>query len=128
MATATRVTLEEFLAIPEFDEKRLELLDGEVYEKPMPNAGHTDIAAYLTIHTARFGRPRGELRAMIPASSDSDASSPLPDFVLFVGDHPKGKEWMTFGSTIAVEIMSPGQRRLEMRRKIDMYIAFGVKS
>ena len=33
MVTQTRMTLEEFLALPGIDEQRLELIDGEVYEK-----------------------------------------------------------------------------------------------
>ena len=34
MAIATRLTLGEFTAIPDFGERRLELIDGEVLEKP----------------------------------------------------------------------------------------------
>ena len=48
MATITRrLSLEEFLAIPDFDERRLELIDGEVFEEMSPNWIHTKVAGVL---------------------------------------------------------------------------------
>jgi Uma2 family endonuclease len=49
VAASARMTLQEFRAIPGFDERRLELIDGEVYEKPLPRWGHGKLAI-------KFGR------------------------------------------------------------------------
>ena len=46
MATTVRVTLQQFLAVPESKPYR-ELMDGEVCEKPMPNALHAVLALRL---------------------------------------------------------------------------------
>jgi len=123
MATASGMTLDQFLAIPSFDEKRLELIDGEVWEKPMPAWDHGRIAIVIgaALNSA-------EPRAMIPATGDFDESTPLPD-VAFYRDSPPGKgEWMTRPPHVAIEILSPGQSRREMRTKIALYAAFGVES
>ncbi|MCA9829991.1 MAG: hypothetical protein R3B97_05490 [Dehalococcoidia bacterium] len=44
MARKTRLSLDEFLAMPGIDEQRLELIDGEVVEKVPPRWGHGRIA------------------------------------------------------------------------------------
>jgi hypothetical protein len=44
MVTTSRVSLDDFLAIHGIAERRLELIDGEVYEKPMQRWGHGELA------------------------------------------------------------------------------------
>ena len=46
MVAKTRTTLEEYLCIPETKPYH-ELMDGELYEKPMPSWNHGTLVAYL---------------------------------------------------------------------------------
>lgn len=76
MTTATRVSLQEFLARPDIDEARLELIDGEVVEKPMPNWGHGRIAIILGSILMPLGYPSAEPRAIIPGGPSATAARP----------------------------------------------------
>ena len=63
MTTKTRLTLEEFLRMPDIEERRLELIDGEVYEKMSPRWGHSSLAVELAIALKPFGFVGVEPRA-----------------------------------------------------------------
>lgn len=120
--------MDQFLAIPDFDERRLELIDGEVYEKPMPRWGRGRLALVLGALLNQHGFAATEARAMIPPSADLGASSPPPDLAFYVSQPPASSDWMTRPPDLVVEILSPGQSRREMRARIDAYQAFGVHS
>lgn len=126
MATATRIGLQEFLALPGLDERRLELIDGEVYEKPMPTWGHGTIAGELYYHLRPWGFPSAEPRAIILETDAFAASSPLPDLAFYPADPPPAASWMERPPQVAAEMLSPGQSRSELRLKVEMYLRFGV--
>ena len=128
MAVATRTTMETFLATPDFDERRLELIDGEVFEKTMPTWEHGRYALRLGAALDAVGVASVEPRAIIPASPSFDASSPLPDVAFYRDNPPARGEWMTRPPHVAIEIMSRGQTRRDMRTKVELYLAFGVES
>jgi Uma2 family endonuclease len=122
------MSLESFLADPDIDERRLELIDGEVYEKSMPTWGHGTLAGQLFMALDPFGHAAVEPRAVIGAVASFDASSPIPDVAFYRQDPPSPSEWMTRPPTVAAEILSPGQSRRDMRPKVALYLAFGVDS
>jgi Uma2 family endonuclease len=128
MGTALLVSLEEFLADPEIDERRLELIDGEVYEKPMPTWGHGTLAMDLGFALRDHGFVAAEPRAVIGQVGSFDASSPIPDVAFYRENPPPPNEWMRRPPTVAAEILSPGQSRRDMRPKVALYLAFGVES
>lgn len=128
MATRTRLTLDEFLALPGIDERRLELIDGEVYEKVSPRWGHSRIALKLGILFESIGFAGVEPRAIIPPGGSDGPSAPLPDVAFYRTDPPDDDEWMTRPPDIAVEIRSIGQSRRDIRVKVDLYLRFGVPS
>jgi Uma2 family endonuclease len=129
MPATTRVSLEEFLARPDIDEHRLELIDGEVTEKVSPTWGHSRIALLLGAALDAFGVAGVEPRAIIPSSPDRAASAPIPDIAFYrVGRPPAASDWMRDPPDVAVEIISPGQSRQAVRAKVDLYLAFGVRS
>ena len=128
MGTALLASLEDFLADPEIDERRLELIDGEVYEKPMPTWGHGTLAVELGAALREHGFVAAEPRAVIRAVASFDASSPIPDVAFYREDPPSPKEWMARPPTIAAEILAPGQSRRDMRPKLALYLAFGIES
>jgi Uma2 family endonuclease len=67
VSTVTRVRLEEFLAMPGIEERRLELIDGEVVEKPTPTWDHGRIALRLGSGLDEVGYASVEARAIIRA-------------------------------------------------------------
>jgi Uma2 family endonuclease len=128
VTTQTRLSLEEFLAMPDIDERRLELIDGEVYEKVSPRWGHGYVAGRLFAQFDAIGYASVEPRAIIGERSDRGPSSPLPDVAFYRSDPPADDEWMTRPPAVAVEILSLGQSRAAMRAKVDLYLSFGVES
>jgi Uma2 family endonuclease len=128
MGIATRTRLEDFLADPEIDERRLELIDGEVHAKPMPTWGHATLAGELYAMLRPYGFAGVEPRAVIGRTAAFDASSLVPDVAFYRDSPPQAEEWMTRPPHVAIEILSPGQARRDLRAKIDLFIAFGVES
>jgi Uma2 family endonuclease len=126
VTTSTRLTLEEFLAMPDIDERRLELIDGEVFEKMSPTWDHGELTIVLGELLRKAGRAAAEPRAIIPPSPDRRGSSPLPDLAFYRSGRPGPREWMESPPDLIVEILSPRQSRIEMRAKVDVYRAFGV--
>ncbi len=122
------MTLEEFLAMPGIDERRLELIDGEVCEKVSPRWGHGRMAGFLCQLLNQFGYAAVEPRAVIRGTATLGPSSPLPDVAFYRSAPPADDEWMTRPPDVAVEILSLGQSRREMRAKVDLYQAFGIPS
>jgi Uma2 family endonuclease len=99
-----------------------------VVEKPMPTFEHGEIALEIGAALKAVGYASVEARAIIPASAAVDATAPLPDVSFYRSGRPERGQWMTAPPHVAVEILSPGQSRRDLRAKIDAYIAFGVES
>ncbi|MGE5597385.1 MAG: Uma2 family endonuclease [Hyphomicrobiales bacterium] len=128
MVTSTRLTLDQFLAMRDIDERRLELIDGEVYEKVSPRWGHGRIAGELYQQLSQHGYASVETRAIIPPVGGFAASAPLPDVAFYRTSPPPDDDWMREPPDVVVEVLSLGQSRREMRAKVELYVAFGVKS
>lgn len=122
--TPTRVRLHDFLLNPEIDERRLELVDGEVTEKPMPNWGHGKLANRLCSMLDDFGDASVEARAVIEAAN----ASPLPDVAYYRETGPNWEDYMSRPPQVAIEILSPSQTLAFLRRKAALYFSFGVES
>jgi Uma2 family endonuclease len=112
--TTRRLSIDEFLAMPGFDERRHELIDGEVYEEVSPN---------WMLNKYGVGGP--EARTMIPGDETHSPSSLLPDLVFFRED-PETDDWLRTPPDLVIEILSPGQARRDMRIKVETYLGFGV--
>lgn len=126
MTTKTRLSLAEFLRMPNIEERRLELIDGEVHEKMSPRWGHSTLASQLVIALQSFGIVGVEPRAIIPDAPAWGPSAPIPDLALYKTAQPKPDEWMTRPPDLVVELLSIGQSRTEMRAKAAIYVEFGV--
>ena len=126
MTTKTRLSLAEFLRMPDIEERRLELIDGEVHEKMSPRWGHSTLASQLVIALQSFGIVGVEPRAIIPDAPAWGPSAPIPDLALYKTAQPKPDEWMTRPPDLVVELLSIGQSRTEMRAKAAIYVEFGV--
>ncbi|HMO54954.1 MAG TPA: Uma2 family endonuclease [Tepidiformaceae bacterium] len=136
MAIKTRVSLKDFLAQPERSEPPyLELMDGEVYEKPMVGRRHSRIVTYLVARLYTYLERTGEAHVdtelrhafmpdewvflpdisvtlrerqpLAPAEDDQGPVEVMPDF--------------------AIEVLSPGDQPGRITRRISHYLESGVR-
>ena len=126
MVTKTRMTLEEYLALPE-EPPYFEYLDGEVVRKPMPKRKHRQLTREfdyaLTVYLRRRGGDSGpEGHVWFEAPSHWR----VPDVVYWAPDKPQGDDDVSLPPTLAVEILSPGQAMSDLRDKCQFYLANGV--
>ncbi len=125
VATKTRLTLDEFLALPE-TEPPSEFLDGEVRQKVSPNLYHGILAVELASRLRECGRKSGtsvvgtEVRHITP----DRRGSYLPDVHVTRAERiaGRGEETpVTVTPDLVVEILSPGDRPSDVLRKVDLY-------
>lgn len=127
-------TVEEFEQIadsPENAERLLELVNGEIVEKPMPTEEHSNAAGNIfaaawnwnaqhklgRVHMeVRYRRPEDEHNARIPDIAFSSAKRPL----VKRGSVPEMPD-------LAVEVLSPNQSLKELREKARYFLANGTK-
>lgn len=133
MATTERLTLAEFLALPE-TEPGSELVHGEVMQKPMPTLAHTIIQHLLSLVIGLYLRSNPiaiagpELRCILGPLGQEEPR--LPDFVVIAIARLAG----AFGSDpfhgapdLAVEILSPDDRMIRVMEKVQFYLESGVR-
>ena len=117
--------VEDLLTLPP-DAPRVELVDGIIHVTPLPTLHHQDIAGLLT----RWLRSRvpAHLRATqaVSVGLDVDASR-RPDVLLHRAELPSDC-WLLRPADVvlAVEIVSPGTRRVDRFAKPGEYAAAGI--
>jgi Uma2 family endonuclease len=135
MTTQTRVTpaeYEAFIARPEHAERRFELIDGEIIEKPMPTFEHGTIAARFSQYFWNYfdshpisGNVAVEARYR-PA--DDPLNDRIPDVSVVLGDRPITRRGAAnFLPDICIEIQSPDDALKGLRDKAAFYLAHGAK-
>ncbi len=107
------------------------LIDGELFEDPMPNWPHSELAALISHLLLLFVRPRNlgsvhvELGAHPP---DSKRTLLVPDVAFNSSDRqpiPRPKGYAPIMPDLAVEIKSPNNSMPELRRKAETYLRHG---
>lgn len=128
------MTVEAFMTFiqqPENEGRRFELIDGEIVEK-MPTQLHALIANllnavfYLYFQQHPIGWAFSELRINLP---DDELNDTIPDIsvVLKAGREFNPNEPLTFMPDLAVEIKSPTDSLIKMRKKANYYLENGSK-
>ncbi len=126
--TERRLTLEEFLALPE-EKPALEYADGEVTQKVSPKARHGMLQ--FTVATL-LTRP-GVSRAFTETRTTYAGRSYVPDVIAFTWDrvpedeHGEIPDDITIPPDVAVEIRSPGQSLRDQVARCRWYVANGVR-
>ena len=133
MATGTRLTLDEFLALPE-TEPGSELIDGEVVQKEMPNIAHMLVQQLLAwvvgvyVRDNRLGITGSEGRCIFgPPGGERPY---LPDFLFVAAEHLAGIDLrgpLLRAPDLAVEILSPDDRPDRVAAKVAFYLLHGVR-
>jgi Uma2 family endonuclease len=134
MTVKTLLTAEELLRMPHND-MRYELIEGELIEMSPAMPEHGWHGAELGFALAFHAKPR-RLGVVFDSSvgykfgSNPDTVRE-PDVSFFRTERlPPRKDWRTFFTVppdIAVEILSPSERRALINKKIGIYLAVGVR-
>ncbi|MFN0144976.1 MAG: Uma2 family endonuclease, partial [Dehalococcoidia bacterium] len=130
MTTTTRISVAEYLALPEDGPPWLEYIDGAVTEKPVPDASHSliegrfagNFGSYAESHGGRAG---AEGRSRFHESPDPPYM--LPDLSFFRRGMRYREGRMLLPPTLAVEIRSPGQTIESQRERCRFYLTHGAE-
>ena len=134
MATTRWVTVEDVERLPD-DGYRYDLIDGELIRMTPAASGHGEVAFEIAWHLGTFVRPRRLGR--IYAAETGFILRRNPDVILgpdvaFVreeripADHDPD-HFLPLAPDLAVEVISPSERRGQITRKVRTYLEGGVR-
>ncbi|MFJ6169025.1 Uma2 family endonuclease [Micromonospora orduensis] len=118
-------TLEDLLALPD-DAPRVELVDGVIQVTPSLTLGHQDISFLLRmwLHTHAPAHLRVSQAVGVALSRNT---SRQPDVLLCRAEIPSNRSSLRPADVVlAVEIVSPGTRRIDRFAKPGEYAAAGI--
>ncbi len=129
--TTTRMTLEEFLALPE-EEPALEFEDGMVTQKVSPKGSHSTLQTWAVEQINVRIRPRKLGLAFTELRASFSGLSRVPDVSVYRWERIPRKangrivEDFTEPPDIAIEIASPGQSVNRLIRRCLSFVDAGV--
>ena len=131
--TGARLSVEEFMELPDtFDKRKMELDEGELYIMPRPRIGHQFLQALTMLHTGNYldgfdDPPADVFHDVIVALSLENRVLFSPDLVVILqGSNAVVTDRMVEGPPdIVVEILSSDRRR-DLVRKRRVYAEAGV--
>ncbi len=131
VSPVTRLTLEEFLALPETD-VAYELIDGQAIPKMSPKGFHSAVQAALIILLQNWCQEKGRIYPewAISLSRNGQEWIPVPDLT-YVSFDRLNADWMLdepcpIPPELAIEIISPGQSFGDLTEKATDYLKAGV--
>lgn len=122
-----RMTADEYLALGETAE-RYELIDGIVVMSPSPFPDHSELSSEIAGQLRDFAQQGGHIR-VFPDTDVKLTSGKVyrPDISVYRSDRLKGKvRLLTSPPDLAIEILSPNSKALDLITKRDDYEQFGV--
>jgi Uma2 family endonuclease len=124
-----KYTYKDYLSIP--DDKRYELIGGELMMTPAPVPYHQWISKNIEYEIERFVREKNLGRVFdAPCDVYLDEENVVQPDILFVSEertHIIGKTHIQGAPDLAVEILSESSAYTDMMRKKRLYAKFGVK-
>ena len=123
-------TLEDYLAIP--DERRVELIDGVIYDMSSPLGHHQIIAGQIYFHLVSYisgkGGPCIPFIAPIDVQLDCDDKTIVQPDILILCDRSKYTPQRIVGAPdFVVEVLSKSTREKDMFLKLNKYRSAGVR-
>lgn len=126
-----RLTVQDYLNIPDEDENRYELIDGELYMAPAPSWEHQESIINLASMLRNFVR-ENELGRIVASPVDvylSDEDVFQPDIVFVSVErldiiHSSGVHG---APDLVIEMLSPSTEQRDLTIKRERYAMFGVK-
>jgi Uma2 family endonuclease len=121
-------TYEHYAALD--DGERYEIIDGVLYMTPAPNWWHQQTLLEIAIYLRNFVETAGlgEI-AIAPLDVELAPNTVVqPDIIVILNEH---RERITYSRVIgapdlAVEVISPGTRTHDRRRKFAVYVRYGI--
>jgi len=129
--TATRMTYEEFMALPVENYKHYELVEGELFVNPAPNYRHQivigNIYMAFRLYLARHGGGRAMMSPIDVVLSPETVLQ--PDVAVFLGDPEPMLQWKNaqVPPEIAGEVLSEGSYHHDKVTKRRLYLQYGVE-
>jgi Uma2 family endonuclease len=124
-----RLTYHDYLQLPE--DKRYEILDGELYVVPAPNIRHQEISIRLSTILFQHVR-RQKIGRVLEAPCDvvlSEENVVQPDILFVCTERVDiiGEMNIRGAPDVVIEILSPATRAKDLEIKRKIYHGFGVK-
>ena len=139
MATAQRLTFEQYLQRNDRTDKRYELVDGRLIELPPASEPNTSLANFLFLQLVNAGVPFRQIQPyacelQTPVLQSGDPANRYPDLVILREEHlelTRKRLTITFDMLpphLVVEVVSPGERNRDRDygRKRRQYAARGI--
>ena len=123
-----RTGMEVFLMLPEGT--LAELINDAIYISPMPNYKHQDLCTELTVQIRSYAKEKNLGNCLMRIDVFFDDKNVLEPDIIFISNESMGiiKEGKIKGSPdVAIEILSPGNKKHDTERKRVIYEKFGVK-
>ncbi|MET7751785.1 Uma2 family endonuclease [Micromonospora sp. NPDC005367] len=118
-------TLEDLLHLPD-DAPRVELLDGVIQATPSPTLGHQDISSLLWLWLRSHAPARLHAAQAVGVALNANTSR-QPDVLLSRAEVSPDRSLLTPADVVlAVEVVSPGTRRIDRFAKPGEYAAAGI--
>jgi Uma2 family endonuclease len=128
MVTGQRLSVEEYLALPE-EKPYLEYLCGEARPKMAPDMAHWRIAGWLVRALGEYQSEHGGQAGVEGRAEFEDAGAVrflLPDVSYYAPGRAIDAARAMAPPTLAVEIRSPDESILSQREKCHFYVSHGV--
>ena len=129
-ATTTLVTVPEFLAMPEPEGERVELIGGEIVSMGLGHIPHEVVKKNLTKILVLWLAQNSPAELFAETMYQVDEHDALtPDLsVLFPGrTGPGNKGWIQGPPEVAIEVVS-SETAARLEEKIELYLSYGGKS
>lgn len=123
-------TLEDYYAIP--DERRVELIDGIIYDMAAPSNVHQILADEILVQLKQYVKKKGgtciPMGAPVDVQLDCDDKTMVQPDVLVVCDRDKVKFQNIYGAPdFIIEILSRSTRKKDLCLKLAKYMQAGVR-
>ena len=130
MTTTAKLTLEQFLAMPE-TEPASEYACGEVVQKPMLTRKHSFVQTYLVRLLDEFLEGTGlrrvgtEWRCIFGPPGEERAL--VPDLIYVSREHLTDEDYHHGAPDLAIEVLSPGQSAGDFAERVQFYLLNGTR-
>lgn len=127
------ITIEEFSRMPDPDGFQMELVRGEIVLMPLPKARHGILCSRLNrllgnfVESGKLGWVASNDTGVILERDPDTMRGPDVAFWNIKRQPKLPEDYFEIPPDIAVEVLSPGDRRKNVREKIKDYVKNGVK-
>ncbi len=122
-------TIDDYYALP--DERRVELIDGFIYDMAAPTPVHQIILLQLHLQLAACAESHPECEVFVAPCDvrldNDDWTMVQPDVFVICHDDQITKKRIEGAPSLVIEILSPSSRAHDMFRKLNKYRFAGVK-